>query len=197
MTETVTETNDKPLLLIDVDGPLNPMSMSNRAAVRAGFRAYKTNPLTQDGRYWKDVFGDYLKVHLKREHGEQLLALSDVFELVWATTWEHDANTFIGPRIGLPELPVVEFTKLLQQFPEPPEPGLHWKTAVITAYARVRDRPFAWVDDEMRGVDGVYFARWHMHPFLAKWIDPAVGLVEKDFRELRQWAEEEMYDDSE
>jgi hypothetical protein len=29
--------------------------------------------------------------------------------LVRYTTWEHESNEFIGPRIGLPELPVIEF----------------------------------------------------------------------------------------
>ena len=28
---------------------------------------------------------------------------------IWATTWEHEANTEIAPRLGLPQLPVVHW----------------------------------------------------------------------------------------
>lgn len=111
-----------------------------------------------------------------------------MFELVWCTTWEHQANTEIGPRIGLDKLPVIEFGKYLPK--EPPVPGLHYKTAVITAYSVAHRRPFAWVDDEVDPVkDGLYFAKWGMHPFLAMKIDPSMGLEEKHFVELREWAE--------
>lgn len=187
--------NEKPLLLIDVDGPLNPFNASNRKAEAFGYRAYQTNPLTEDGRYWKDAFGYTLKVRLKREHGEELLKLADVFELVWATAWEHDANVWIAPKIGLPELPVIEFKKLLAKFPEPPEPGLHWKAAAILAYATAFDRPFAWLDDEVGGKEGMYFFQWHKHPFLAMNIDATTGLTANHFKELREWAEGGMYGD--
>lgn len=169
----------KPLLLIDVDGPLNPWAASNNS-LRKGkvYHRYK-------------LLG--FQVWLNRRHGEELLKLTDVYDLVWCTTWEHEANSLIGPRIGLPELPVIEFKKFLPE--QPPEPGLHWKTAVIAAYATAHNRPFAWVDDEASWKDGLCFARWCGHPFLTKTIDPAVGLVDQDFAELRDWAEGGMYGD--
>lgn len=169
----------KPLLLIDVDGPLNPWAQSNNQ-LRKGkqFHLYK-------------LLGH--KVWLNRWHGEELFKLTDVFDLVWATTWEHEANSLIGPRIGLPELPVIEFAKHCPS--QPPEPGLHWKTAVITAYAVAHDRSFAWVDDEVGVRDGVWFSRWCSHPFLTLKIDPVTGLTADHFRELRGWAEGGMYDD--
>jgi hypothetical protein len=53
-------------------------------------------------------------------------------DLVWATTWEDEANTEIAPRLGLPPLPVVHW-------PEPSAEhehvdrwfGLHWKTRAL------------------------------------------------------------------
>lgn len=86
----------KSLLLIDVDGPLNPWAASGRTNQKNGYTRYRIDGYT---------------VYLKRAHGQQLLALTDVFDLVWCTTWEHQANIEIGPRIGLPELPVIEFPK--------------------------------------------------------------------------------------
>lgn len=179
---------EKPYLLIDVDGPLNP-ELSNGEAEKQGYKRHMMNPLTGDGVPWFDRYGTKLRVFLNQEHGAQLLALTDVFDLVWATTWEDDANLHIGPRIGLPELPVIPFKRLLPD--KPPEPGLHWKTAVINAFAY--DRPFAWIDDEVMAKDGLFLFRWHPHPFLNKKIDAAVGLTEKDFAELRRWAEEERF----
>jgi hypothetical protein len=169
---------DKPLLLIDVDGPLNPWAATNSKRPKM-YRRYRI---------------DGYVVWLARQHGEELNKLTDVFDLVWCTTWEHQANTDIGPKIGLPKLPVIEFKRLLEKFPVPPEPGLHWKTAAITAYAIAHERPFCWVDDEVDAKDGIYFARWQPNPFLTKKIDPAVGLTNDDFAELREWAEGGMHD---
>lgn len=167
---------DKPLLLIDVDGPLNPWAATNSKRPKM----YK--------RYRIDGF----VVWLATQHGQALNALTDVFDLVWCTTWEHQANTDIGPKIGLPKLPVIEFGKHLPA--QPPEPGLHWKTAVITAYALAHNRPFAWVDDEIDIKDGLHFMQWCRDPFLTLKIDPASGLTGEHFTELREWAEGGMYE---
>jgi hypothetical protein len=61
-----------------------------------------------------------LRVWLNPEHGRALLGLG--YELCWATTWMSDANTWIGPVLGLPELPFVEFgDALLAERPD----GIH------------------------------------------------------------------------
>jgi hypothetical protein len=164
--------SDKPLLLLDVDGPLNPWAASNRQ-VPKGYRQWRI---------------EGYKVRLAPWHGEELLKLAKVYDLVWATTWEHTANTEIGPRIGLPKLPVIEFEKHLPE--KPPSPGLHWKTSVITAYAGAHDRPFIWVDDEVTVTDALWFTKWAPRPFRTQRIDPAVGLATEDFATLRKWAEE-------
>jgi len=41
----------------------------------------------------------------RQRAGPRLLALPG--ELVWATTWQGEANEVIAPRLGLPGLPVV------------------------------------------------------------------------------------------
>lgn len=176
---------NKPFLLLDVDGPLNPYARSNNQLRKTSSSKSETPPEGQFHAY--KLLG--FKVWLNKWHGEQLLALTDVFDLVWATTWEKNANSLIGPRIGLPDLPVIEFTEHLP--PQPPKPGLHWKTAVINAYCY--QRPFAWVDDEVRVQDGIYLSQWHPHPFLTMMIHPAEGLVQEHFTRLREWAEGGMY----
>lgn len=171
-------TEKKPLLMIDVDGPLNPWAASGRKNQREGYRRYRI---------------DGFVVYLKRSHGQALLDLTDVYDLVWCTTWEDQANTDIGPKIGLPKLPVIEFTKFLPS--QPTESGLHWKSVVIAAYAAAHDRAFAWVDDEVALRDSIWFSKWCERPFMTKKIDATVGLTDKDFMELREWAEKGMYGD--
>lgn len=102
---------------------------------------------------------------------------------MWATTWEHEANEWIGPRIGLPELPVVEWPRPLRGDPS----GLHWKTRTLADYAG--RRPFAWIDDETGAGDRSWLASRHAAPTLVLGVAPETGLLPAHFRALRAWAE--------
>ena len=152
----------RPVLFLDVDGIL----------IRFGGNAIGNTIDDAPG----DVLGDGgnpLLTRLDPAHGPRLLALNA--ELVWATTWMHDANEAICPRLGLPELPVVEWTDA----PDAPEHGLHWKTRDLVAWAA--GRPFAWVDDEITDVDRAWVTAHHPAP--------ALLLNELDFEALEQWFE--------
>lgn len=89
---------NRPLLFLDVDGPLIPIgghhdAVDDRPGHRltpALARALASNPLLY---------------RLDPRRGRWLAALP--CELVWATTWMADANEVIGPLLGLPELPIV------------------------------------------------------------------------------------------
>lgn len=159
-----------PLLLIDVDGPLNPYGNSNNQ-LRKGkeFRLHKLHGF---------------KVWLNRWHGEQLLKLADAFELVWCTTWEHDANALIGPRIGLPDLPVIEFDKTWH-LPSRGD-GTYFKTHEVVEYAA--GRSFAWVDDEITAYDEQYVTEHHDGHAKLLQISPVEGLRQPDFDTLAAWA---------
>lgn len=160
----------KPLLLIDVDGPLNPdRTTSGR---RKGYTSHRMTP--ERTTY---------TVYLNHDHGRQLLELP--YELVWCTTWEHHANEWIGPHLGLPKLPVIEFDKTWRQ-PTRPD-GTYFKTWEVVKYAA--GRPFAWIDDEISRSDTTYVARHHTGPALLHRVSPRDGLFERDFTVLREWAE--------
>ncbi|MFG2822082.1 HAD domain-containing protein [Kitasatospora sp. NPDC048365] len=180
----------RPLLLIDVDGPLNPFA-AKRTRRPAGYTTYRMSPPTwvADMRYWMSANGmphkqvKPLRVWLNPDHGRALRELP--FDLVWATTWQHEANEFIGPVLGLPELPVIGW-------PEPrPEPdgGVFWKTPAITDW--VAGRPFAWVDDQITAADGAWVERHHDGTALLLTIDPGTGLRDRDFALLADWAAEQ------
>lgn len=160
----------RPLLYLDVDGPLNPWA----AEPERRPDGYTTIRVALHP-------GRALRVWLHPGHGEALLGLG--YELCWASTWMDAANRWIGPVIGLPELPYVDFgAGLLALRPD----GVHWKTEAIVAHAA--GRPFAWVDDEQSPADESYVTGHHPGHALLYHVDPRVGLREGDFAMLAQFA---------
>jgi hypothetical protein len=150
---------EKPLLLIDVDGVLNPTA-SRSSLEHLGFRRYSLQGY---------------RVYLNRQHGDWLNSLSDRFELTWATTWEDDANRDIGPRIGLPRLPVINFD---------------WQNSISkvpSIKAFVGDRAFAWIDDDMWQDAHQWAAERGLERTLLIDVDARVGLTTEHIDRLAEW----------
>ncbi|MFG2227288.1 HAD domain-containing protein [Streptomyces sp. NPDC048644] len=164
----------RPILFLDVDGPLNPWRADPERIERAGYRTLAMRPTG-----WEPPVPALL-VRLDPRHGPLLLALG--FRLVWATTWKADANTWIAPVLGLPDLPYVEWPPLGRDDGE----EVHWKTRRLVEVAA--GRPFAWVDDEISAHDRDWVALHHAGRALLHRVDPAVGLRPGDFGALREWA---------
>jgi hypothetical protein len=151
----------RPILLVDVDGVLNPWAAAD---VPPGYAAYDFFP------------GE--RVLLCAGHGKLLTSLAERFELVWATAWEHRANQLICPVLALPHLPVIEFPLggrdlLFRKLP-----------SVVEA---VGDRSCAWIDDAHQPDH----YSWAEHRGIPTWmvdIDPAVGLTPEIARQLADWA---------
>ncbi|MEU3182722.1 hypothetical protein ABZ707_00715 [Streptomyces sp. NPDC006923] len=172
----------RPLLLLDVDGPLNPYAA--RFPRPRGFTSLRLHPSAWLARQTPGSRGHRrgLRVRLNPGHGPRLLALP--FELTWATTWMHEANTLISPVVGLPgDLPVIEWPELFARDPD----GLYWKTRPLLEWAA--GRPFAWVDDMITDLDTAYVAAHHDAPALLLRTHPRRGLREADFTALVRWAE--------
>jgi HAD domain in Swiss Army Knife RNA repair proteins len=159
---------NRPLLFLDVDGPLLPFG---------------------DGPQ-REPSSTASTAHLARldpQVGHRLAALP--CDLVWATTWEDEANADIAPRLGLPPLPVVTW-------PEPSAEderqdqwfGLCWKTRTLVTWAN--QRPFAWVDDEITDADRDWVSAHHPGRTLLHHIPPPLGLTDDDFITLDHWLRE-------
>ncbi|MFF2077670.1 hypothetical protein ACFVXG_23295 [Kitasatospora sp. NPDC058162] len=172
----------QPLLLLDVDGPLNPFA-APRLRRPDGYRTHELMPTwwaERQTRRAPDGEPKPLRVWLNPAHGPELLALP--YELVWATTWMAEANDLIGPNLGLPELPYIPWTELFAEDPD----GLHWKTRDVVAWAD--GRPFVWVDDELGPQDAEWIAANHPGPAHTLHVNPRTGMLAGDFALLREWA---------
>ncbi|MFF3849095.1 hypothetical protein [Streptomyces sp. NPDC002328] len=168
----------RPLLFLDVDGPLNPYAAQpeRRPAGYTTIRVPRDSG-TPDEERGLSRRRRPLRVWLNPEHGPALLRLD--YELCWATTWMSEANRWIAPVLGLPELPFVDFgDALLRDRPD----GVHWKTPALLEHAD--GRPFAWVDDEQSDLDEAYVTAHHRTHGLLHHVDPRIGLREDDFRTL-------------
>ncbi|QES47164.1 hypothetical protein DEJ50_04215 [Streptomyces venezuelae] len=168
----------RPLLFLDVDGPLNPYA----AKAQRRPEGYTTLRVPRESGAAGESWGLHdpaqpLRVWLNPGHGRALLALG--FEICWATAWMGRANTWIGPVLGLPELPFVDFGEAL--FNERPD-GVHWKSDPLLEYAD--GRPFAWVDDEQGDADHAHVAARHAAPALLHHVNPRIGLRDEDFTAL-------------
>ena len=109
----------RPLLLLDVDGVLNPTGTT----VPPGYERCSSNSY--------DVL-------ISPRHGAWLRDLASTFELVWATTWGESAGPIFGALLGLPEMAVVAIDPAKQGTPKLP---------AVARF--VGDRWLAWVDDEL------------------------------------------------
>ncbi|MEU0094728.1 HAD domain-containing protein [Kribbella sp. NPDC006257] len=162
----------RPLLLLDIDGPLNPYRAKE---IPPG---YELHEIQEGDKKWTLL--------LNQQHGIELNALAETFDLVWATSWEHGANRLIAPRLGLPDtLPVITW-------PADARTGAlrlrrSWKTSSVADW--VGGRPFAWVDDEVNRRDRAYLrSRDGLGPHLLQRVEADRGLTEKDFETIREWA---------
>lgn len=178
------------LLLLDVDGPLNPY----RRIFAAGYVSYRES---KAGQWERRRFGGGHRVRLHPGHGALLtgLAKETGLELVWATAWQHAANERIAPAIGLPTLPVIEFPDTDVSYDHRgyldwrPDGG--WKWPAVTAYAA--GRPLAWLDDEHNGPDfataRAAFDRDRAgSPTFLCHVDPRHGLRADHLDRVRTWA---------
>lgn len=169
----------KPLLLMDIDGPLNPnagqwVDHADQCA-RNGFAI---TTVGANGQH---------KVRYGLDHGERLRALSRFYVPVWASAWNEDSDRLYGPLIGLTGLPHIEFPDGAMEYSVGRE---HWKCYYIADLVKTVGAPgLLWFDDEVTVRDQKYLTDALPGVKVKVLRVPAhEGLREHHFEEITQWA---------
>lgn len=181
----------RPAILVDVDGVLNP-------DLKCGGPPYCHCHLRWVRRF--TYFGSRkIRLYLNTDHAEMLrtLARKTGAELIWATTWEDDANREIGAHIGLPQMRVAPMPVL----GDPAVAALGWEEIWVRnrigrlvvippekAYGFIPwlgGRPFVWFDD-MAGEKAVA-DRIAAQPHLMIMTQERVGLLPEHIAEANRW----------
>ncbi len=155
---------DRPLLLVDIDGVISLFSFGHQARPEGSFHSI-----------------DGIPHFLSSGAAEHLLALAPNFELVWASGWEEKANEYLPHLLRLPTLPYLSFDHTVGRT------NAHWKLGAIDAYASA-NRPLAWIDDAFN--DACHeWASVRAAPTLLVQTQPANGLTARETEILARWAD--------
>lgn len=153
----------KPILALDVDGPIAILGKSH------------------DPELVSETWVDGIPVTLDRRISSRLSVLHQHFHIVWASSWQKSASLLLGPLVGLPEgLPYINFDRYAQS-----RLGESRKLPAFKAW--LKDRPVAIVDDEI-GDDMRSWAAERATPTLLVEIDPRYGILDDHVGQLVAFA---------
>ena len=158
-------TSSLPLLLLDVDGVLNPFAA---AACPPGYTEHEFFPGEEP-------------VRLCPAHGPWLQELATRFQIVWATAWGADANRLLAPLLQIPDLPVIHF----------PAAPFHPRDKLPAVIRYAGQHPLIWIDDALPPEASAWAAKRRI-PALLIGIDPAEGLTRPVIEQSLQWAADHL-----
>ncbi len=157
-------TRKKPILALDVDGPINAIG-------------------THEPHEVYECFAGDVPVTIPRKIPELLRQLHQRFQIVWYTSWERTANQHLSPLLGLPtNLPVIELDRYGKA-----KLGESRKFLGLLGWLK-DDMAVAVVDDEI-GRDMMEWAKERAAPTALVEVDPRTGIQEHQVAELIRFAD--------
>ncbi len=162
------EVAQRPLLMVDVDGVLSLFGAPTMGA---------------DGSF-HSIEG--IPHFLSATAAAHLLALAQLYDVVWASGWEERADEHLPHLLGVPAgLPWLRLDRSARAAGRGTRG--HWKLAAIDAYAGAR--PLAWIDDALDEACHAW-ALARAAPTLLVATEPALGLTASEAAQLTRWARE-------
>jgi hypothetical protein len=157
--------NRRPVLFVDVDGVISLFGFQPSGPIPGRFHSI-----------------DGILHCIGHDAAARLARLAERFELVWATGWEEKANEYLVHILGMPgELPVLTFDGRASFG------SSHWKLEALEEYAR--DRPAAWIDDNLDERAEEWAARRPAETLLVR-TGAATGIDDEHVELLLRWADE-------
>jgi hypothetical protein len=173
--------------MVDIDGVVSLFGPPDRAGTRPAGSGRSPGWASSELR---SVDGSFHSIEgiphfLSSTAATHLLALSPVFDLVWASGWEEKANEHLPRLLGLPApLPFLRFS---DGAGPTGSTHAHWKLESIEAYAG--RRPLAWIDDAFNPACHAW-AKARAAPTLLVRTAPEDGLTSREAELLVAWASE-------
>jgi hypothetical protein len=162
--------NDKPLLMVDIDGVISLFGFAGQTPWTERSTAPAGSFHTIDG----------IPHFLSPAAAAHLQTLAADFDLVWASGWEEKAEEYLPRLLDLPSgLPFLRFER------SPGQSNAHWKLAAIEDYAG--SRALAWIDDALNDACHAW-ADARPAPTLLVQTAPELGLTSTEAQLLMDWA---------